>query len=191
MAKNLAHDPNQNYEFFFRGGGSVLKPNYMTRYLYPSLLGYPLGCLRLELPSIPSSRSRPQGYGSWGTDGHTFLTISKSWKPALSLQLFMKWSTEELGKDEASANPLGRAMARISQYQGNTVVEAGKSQLKKGEAMCYVVVRKSAIVLEGGKECGSEEERYVIKCGKWRSLEPPSTPGHDSWWMRLHVSMQQ
>jgi hypothetical protein len=60
-------------------------------------------------------------------------------------------------------------MARISLYQGNTVLESGKFQLRKEEGMVYVVKRSSVVVLGGIDKgrFGREEERYVVKCGEW------------------------
>jgi hypothetical protein len=158
----------QDTELLFRGGSSVLKPNHITRYTYPSLCGYPPGCLRLQPPSHSHQRSRPQGANSWGKDGHTFLTITRTWKPALDEAHFTAWSTVELKKDGQSANPLGRAMARISQYVGNTVLESGKFQLRRGEEMVYVVKRTSVVVLGGADKgkFGKEVEEYVVPCGK-------------------------
>ncbi|KAG9185751.1 hypothetical protein G6011_07082 [Alternaria panax] len=169
MAKSVHFHPQPPAtasEFLFHGSGTVLKPNHITRYIYPSLCGYPPGCLRLQPPSNPSSRSRPQGSGSWGTDGHTFLSITNTRRPALDSVSFREWSARELQNDGKSGNPLARAMARISLYQGNTVLEAGKFLLRQGEGMCYVVTRRSVVVLGGGDageaSLGREEERDQI-----------------------------
>ncbi|KAH8624368.1 hypothetical protein IG631_21107 [Alternaria alternata] len=133
--------PQPKTEYLFHGSGTVLKPCHITRYIYPSLCDYPLGCLRLQLPSNSSSRSRPQGSGSWGTDGHTFLSITNTQKLAPHSASFAEWSTRELERDRKSKNALARGMARMSLYVGNTVLEAGKFQLRRGEGMCFVVVR--------------------------------------------------
>jgi hypothetical protein len=98
-----------------------------------------------------------------------------------------------LEKDNESGNPLARAMARISLYQGNTVLESGNFQLRKEEGMVYVVKRSSVVVLGGIDKgrFGREEEGYVVKCGEWRGLCPPMVKGreYDCWWARLHVSV--
>jgi hypothetical protein len=103
-----------------------------------------------------------------------------------------------LERDRKSKNALARGMARMSLYVGNTVLEAGKFQLRRGEGMCFVVVRRSVVVLEGGggghgdkKGFGREEERYVIPCTEWRGMMPPMVEGkeYDCWWVRLHVSV--
>jgi hypothetical protein len=59
-------------------------------------------------------------------------------------------------------------MARISQYVGNTVLESGKFQLRRGEEMVYVVKRTSVVVLGGADKgkFGKEVEEYVVPCGK-------------------------
>lgn len=195
MAKNQADTKKvhfQDAELFFRGGGSVLKPNHITRYIYPSLCGYPKECLRLQLPANSAKRSRPQGANSWGEDGHTFLTITKALKPAPTEAQFAQWSTVESAKDTQSKNPLGRAMARVTKYAGNTVLESGKFALKRGEPLVYIVKRKTVIPLGGSDtgRFGREEKEYRIECGKWRSMQPPMVKGHehDCWWTRLHVS---
>lgn len=184
-------DP-QGSELFFRGGASVLKPNHITRYIYPSLCGYPKACLRLQPPANSKKRSRPQGANSWGEDGHTFLTISKALKPAPTNAQFTQWSTTEVDKDLKSKNPLGRAMARVTKYAGNTVLESGKFALKKGAPLVYVIKRTTMIPLGGSdvSKFGREEEEYRIECDKWRSMQSPTMKGHehDSWWTRLHVS---
>lgn len=202
MAKTVhfePHTPNPDSDYLFHGSGTVLKPCHITRYIYPSLCDYPPGCLRLQLPSNSSSRSRPQGSGSWGTDGHTFLSITNAQKLAPHSASFAEWSTRELERDRKSKNALARGMARMSLYVGNTVLEAGKFQPRRGEGMCFVVVRRSVVVLEGGgggghgdkKGFGKEEERYVIPCTEWRGMMPPMVEGkeYDCWWVRLHVSV--
>ncbi|KAJ4369049.1 hypothetical protein N0V83_006132 [Neocucurbitaria cava] len=154
-------DP-QGSELFFRGGASVLKPNHITRYIYPSLCGYPKACLRLQPPANSKKRSRPQGANSWGEDGHTFLTISKALNPAPTNAQFTQWSTTEVSKDLKSKNPLGRAMVRVTRYAGNTVLESGKFALKKGAPLVYVVKRTTVIPLGGSDvgKFGREEEEY-------------------------------
>ena len=176
MAK---HEPKH----FFRGGGSILKPNHITRYEYPCPLQYPVAALRLQHPINPSQRSRPQGRGDFGPSGSIFLTITHAHSAAPTQAHLTADSTH----DKSSANPLGRAMARITQYPGNTLLQSGK--FKKREGLVYVVKRTTNIPLGGedkGK-FGKEEEVYVIPCSEWRGLMPQSRPGHDSWWQRLWV----
>ncbi|CAO2651123.1 Nn.00g094200.m01.CDS01 [Neocucurbitaria sp. VM-36] len=198
MAKKAALKPKklnlQESELFFRGGASVLKPNHITRYIYPSLCSYPKACLRLQPPTNSNKRSRPQGANSWGEDGHTFLTITRALKAAPTKVQFTQWSKVESAKDLQSKNPLGRAMARITKYAGNTVLESGKFAQKKGQPLVYVIKRTTVIPLGGSDEgkFGREEEEYRIECGKWRSMQPPTVKGHehDSWWTRLHTLYQ-
>lgn len=168
----------------FRGSASVLKPHHMTRYIYPSLCGYPVSSLRLQTPVNSTQRSRPQGSLSWGTDGHTFLTITRAYLSPLS-----KVELEEQHREEKKgSSSLGLAMARVTKYAGNTVLESGKFSLKGYPSLVYVIKRKTSIVQAQG-EFGIEEKTYIIECDKWRSLMPPTEQGrgHDSWWMRLHV----
>lgn len=187
--RGILKPPAEQSEIFFRGGGSVLKPNHITRYVYPSLCGYPQEYLRLQNPVNSKRRSRPQGSLCWGTDGHTFLTITRSYRGAPSRTDFEHMSAEERKQDDDSANPLGRAMTRMTKYTGNTLLESGKFALKKGESLVYVIKRTTSILLTGreGQHFGVEQETYIIECNKWRALTPPTDPGHDSWWMRLHV----
>jgi hypothetical protein len=185
-------------DFFFHGSGTVQKPHHMTRYLYPSLCGYPKGCIRLQTPVNSTRRSRPQGSGSWGTDGHIFLSISNTPECINCSEIaFDAWSEVNMKKDEESGNGLARAMSRMSKYRGNTLLEAGKFQLKKGADMVYVIKRTSVLLLEGsdgrGEErYGTEECRYTIECKRWRDAMPRMTKGreHDHWWTRLHVSLR-
>lgn len=172
----------------------MLQPNHITKYVYPSLCGYPKECLRFQAPVNSFKRSRPIGSNSWGQDGHNFITISKSRKPppaSTNLQ-WDCWSVDARAKELESDNKLGMAMARVTKYVGNTLLESGKFQLKKGQSLVYVVRRTTMITLTGDMagQFGREEEVYIIPCEKWRSLMPPTHPGHehDTWWMRLHVS---
>jgi hypothetical protein len=186
----LKPPPKPLFDTFFRGGGSVLKPNHITRYIYPSLCGHPATSLRLQNPVDSKKRSRPQGAFSWGVDGHAFITITRSYRDEPTKSAFEHASTRDSEQDGKSANPLGRAMARVTKYAGNTLLESGKFALGKGEPLVYVVKRTTAIVPTDG-EVGKEEDMYVIECGRWRGMMPMTEPGHDSWWMRLHVSFEE
>lgn len=104
---------------------------------------------------------------------------------------FDAWVVGEKARDKSSANPLGRAMRRVSGYQGNTTLESGKFVLEKGQGLVYVVKRTTMVPL-GGKDKGKfgrDEDVYTIKVGDWYNMRPPMEEGreHDSWWMRLHV----
>ncbi|KAL6703292.1 hypothetical protein ACN47E_009999 [Coniothyrium glycines] len=195
-----AHAQNQaqNSRTFFCGGGNVLQPNHITRYIYPSLCGKPKECLRVQAPANTTRRSRPQGSGSWGDGQHNFITVSNSRKasPADSKSVWDAWSLSERVSEATSENEerLGRAMARVTKYVGNTLLESGKFQLKKGGPLVYIVKRTTKLLLAGDMDgqFGTEEEMYTIPCEKWRSMIPPTYPGyeHDTWWMRLHCLYQ-
>ena len=185
--QNSRTPPKPPSDTFFRGGGSFLKPNHITRYIYPSLCGHPATCLCLQNPVDSKKRSRPQGAFSWGVDGHAFITITRAYRDAPTTSAFEYASKRDVEQDSRSENPLGRAITQVTKYAGNTVLESGKFALAKGEPLVYVVKRTTAIVLPSG-EVGKEEETYVIECDKWREMMPMPEPGHDSWWMILHVS---
>lgn len=88
-------------------------------------------------------------------------------------------------RDAASANPLGRAMARVAAWAGHTLLESGKFRTREG--FVYVVRRRSCVVLAGGGGgFAREEAEYNIPCSR-RTMKPPSEPGHDSCWQRLRV----
>jgi hypothetical protein len=171
-----------NSDIFFRGGASLLKPNHVTRYEYPCLLHFPLASLRLQLPSNASKRSRPQGQSraDFGVDGTTFLTVTRAYHDAAS---FSHTSARGQALDMQSSNPLGRAVARVTKYPGNTLLQSGKFATPQG--LVYVVKRVTSVAAPRG-ECVREEQVYDIACTAWRGMQPPSEPGHDSWWMRLH-----
>jgi hypothetical protein len=173
---------NATSDVFFRGGASLFKPNHVTRYEYPCLLHFPLSSLRLQLPHNASKRSRPQGQSraDFGVHGTTFLTITRAYRDAAD---FSHKSKKGQDLDMKSPNPLGRAMARVTKYPGNTVLQSGKFATPQG--LVYVVKRVTSICAPGGKFV-HEEQVYEIPCTAWRGMQPPSEPGHDSWWMRLH-----
>ncbi|KAF2130744.1 hypothetical protein P153DRAFT_204239 [Dothidotthia symphoricarpi CBS 119687] len=174
----------QDPEIFFRGGSNVLKPNHITRYQYPHPLDHGIPALRLQLPANSAKRSRPQGHGDFGIDGATFLTITRSYREPPTEADFRSWSDTETKRDAKSRNPLGRAMTRMTKYAGNTLLKSGKFAKRGG--LVYVVNRVTSIPL-AGDGFGKEEDTYNIPCDQWRGLKPLSTPGHDSWWQRLHV----
>ncbi|KAI8934658.1 hypothetical protein NX059_008349 [Plenodomus lindquistii] len=174
---------NQDPTLFFHSGSSTLKPNHITRYEYPHPLHHGIAALYLQAPLNASTRSRPQGRGTFGPNGATFLTITRS-------MLHLHSATEltsQSAHDKASANPLGRAMARVTKYPGNTVLQSGKFRKRRG--FVYVVKRITSIPIEAAKGEGGymrEEAVYEIACSEWRGMRPGSVPGHDSWWQRLH-----
>ncbi|KAH9875199.1 hypothetical protein J1614_004689 [Plenodomus biglobosus] len=173
-------DPNSG--LYLHGGASVLKPNHITRYEYPNPLHYGIEALYIQSPTDAATRSRPQGRGDFGPHGAVFLTISRS-TCALSTDIEL---ISETANDKSSTNPLGRAMARVTRYPGNTLLQSGKFKTKEG--FVYVIKRTTSIPLNGvdGRSFAREEALYVVPCSQWRSMKPPSTPGHDSWWQRLH-----
>jgi hypothetical protein len=177
--------------FSFRGNGSVLSPHHMTRYIYPSHLSLPKSWLLLQSPANASERSRPVGRASYGTNGTDFVTITPSGRPPPTKTQFDAWLTAEKADDGESGNPLGRAMRRVSGYQGNTVLESGKFRMRKDGPLVYVIRRRTSVLL-GGKDEGGfgvDEDLYEIECKKWWDVRPERKEGegHDSWWMRLHV----
>ncbi|KAF2829882.1 hypothetical protein CC86DRAFT_177091 [Ophiobolus disseminans] len=171
--------PPSTSDIVFRGGASILKPNHITRYSYPCTLHLFLSRLRLQTPVNASQRSRPQGRSDFGIDGSTFLTISRAYRTAPHRSAL----AIEREADSTSTNPLGRAMSRVTKSAGNTLLQSGKFQLRDG--MTYVIKRTTTIPLADGA-FAREEDVYEIPCQAWRSMRPPSAPGHDSWWMRLH-----
>lgn len=191
-AHHLSPHPSSS-EFFFRGNGSFLSPNHVTRYIYPSPLNYPLSNLRLQPPANPTKRSRPLGRSSFGgPEGTVFLTITPAGRPAPTRAQFDAWIAGEKARDKKSENALGRAMRRVVAYQGNTLLESGKFKLRKEGPLVYVVKRTTVVPLGGTDEgrYARDEDVYEIGVGEWYNLRPPTAQGegHDSWWMRLHVS---
>ncbi|KAF1997948.1 hypothetical protein P154DRAFT_578477 [Amniculicola lignicola CBS 123094] len=178
--------PGPNDPYAFRGGGSVLKPNHMTRYLYPCLLGYPASSFRLQIPKWSTHRRRPQGQGAFDK---TFITLTRAANPPPNLSQFKSWILAETAKDKHDENPIGRAMKRVTRYPGNTLLESGKFKLKRGdEGLFYIVKRTTSLVL-GGDQQGQvavDEDCYGIPCARWRELQPYCRSGPDSWWVRLY-----
>lgn len=78
-------------------------------------------------------------------------------------------------------------MRRVTGYQGNTLLQAGKFKLQG--RLVYIVKRTTMLPLGGGDEgmYRKDEETYDIPCEQWRALKPPGE-NHDSWWVRLYVS---
>ena len=171
MPNPAPHDSS----LFFRSGASVLKPNHITRYEYPCPLKFPLSSLRLQSPVNASQRSRPQGRGDFGIDGSVFITITRAYRSGSD---FASTSARECLEDSRCKNPLGRAMARVTKYPGNTVLQSGKFKLRNG-GLAYVIKHRTSVPLGHG-EFGREEQVYEIPCETWRNMQPPSEPGHDS-----------
>lgn len=169
----------------FRGGASVLKPSHITRYEYTCTLHLPLSSLRLQRPVNASQCSRPQRRGDFGPDRSIFLTITRAYRDLLTKDDFVHMSSQELEVDLQHKNPLGRAMTRLTKYPGNTLLQSGKFQMQMKGEMNFVIKRITSIPLSNGG-FGKEVEVYEIPCKEWRDLRPPSSPGHDSWWLRLH-----
>jgi hypothetical protein len=152
-------------EFFFRGNSNVLTPHRTTRYIYPSYLSFPKFCLLLQAPVNASKRSGPVGRASYGSRRSDFLTLTRSGRPPPTKAQFDAWVAAEKSKDKTSKNPLGRAMRRMSGYQGNTVLESGKFRLKKTAPLMYIEERKTSILLEGGG-FAFDRDVYEIECSK-------------------------
>jgi hypothetical protein len=180
--------PPQQSPYHFRGGDDVLKPNHITRYIYPSLFdnhpSYPAYALRLQNPKNAAQRSRPQGEGSWDT---TFATITRAPKPPPTNVQFNAWIVKEKKKDRACENALGRAMRRVSGWPGNTKLECGKFELKPGRFV-FVLRRTTVLVLSGADQgkYGRDEDWYQVPAEKWRAMK--TNDEWDSWWVRLYVS---
>ncbi|KAF2847775.1 hypothetical protein T440DRAFT_188282 [Plenodomus tracheiphilus IPT5] len=183
--------PSMNQDengFRFHGGSNTLKSNHITRYEYPWPLHHGIQALYLQPPSNASTRPRPQGRGDFGPNGAIFLTISRATQHATSeAELVL-----ETANDNSSTNPLGRAMARVTWYPGNTLLQSGK--FKKKEGFVYVIQRTTRIPVRnivdgdvGVRGFAREEVVYVILCSRWRGMRTGGLPGHDGWWQRLHV----
>ncbi|PSN69103.1 hypothetical protein BS50DRAFT_619787 [Corynespora cassiicola Philippines] len=180
-------------DLLFYGNASIQQPNHITRYIYPALLGYPYEYMRMQRPENPENRTRPQGPGSWGEDGHTYLTISPATlpPPASPSAHESVSAAAEREKDHEHANPLGRAMARVSRYIGNTLLETGKFELEKD--VLFFCVRRTTVVLVRGGGWLKERDFYAIRATEWRSMRPPDAGDgqgqarHDGWWERLQA----
>lgn len=164
-----------------------MKPNHITRYEYPCPLHYGIQALYIQPPINAAQRSRPQGRGDFGPNGAVFLTITRSTRQASTQADFEQQLASKTQHDKSSSNALGKAMARVTRFQGNTLLQSGK--FKKQQGFVYVIQRTTSIPLGGigSGAFGKEEATYIIPCSQWRGLKPPSEPGHDSWWQRLHV----
>jgi hypothetical protein len=181
----LAPPPPSTYPF--RAGATVLKPCHITRYKYPCLLGHAPSILILETSLHASQRRRPQGQAHFDP---TFTTITR----APEVPLFKAKFRDKFGDgDEACANPLGRAMKRVSRYPRNTLLEVGKFRFRNedGREERVVFVTKRTTVLALGKQdkgaFGNDERVYEIPAESWREMMVEGRPGHDSWWMRINV----
>ncbi|KAF2017309.1 hypothetical protein BU24DRAFT_490502 [Aaosphaeria arxii CBS 175.79] len=173
-------------DFYFRGGGNIMEAHHMTRYVYPCLFDYHKSQLLMPAPRNASQRSRPQGRGQWD---NTFISISpvqsKQNRPPTLEKFKATLSAQTRQQDCKSRNSLGRAMARISCYEGNTTLEAGKIKLKDGPY--YIIRRTTAIRLAHGEtfKAARETQTYHIPVNKWKDLKPNSSVKHDCWWQRL------
>ena len=116
------------------------------------------------------------------------MTITPSGRDPPTCAQFKHWLFAETKNDNKSTNPLGRAMRRVTAYQGNTVLEAGK--FKIGGKLMFKIKRTTMIPL-GGKDKGEyrkDAAAYEIPCEKWRAMRPPGSEDmHDCWWVRLQV----
>ncbi|KAF2689545.1 hypothetical protein K458DRAFT_462602 [Lentithecium fluviatile CBS 122367] len=124
--------PPKDSEYFFRGNDNVLSPHHMTRYIYPSYLSYPKSYLLLQPLANGHKRSHPVGRAFFSPNGSEFVTITPSGRQPPTKAQFDAWLNAEKAIDKKSRDPLGRAMRRVSGYQGNTVLESGRFRLKKG-----------------------------------------------------------
>lgn len=175
----------ENSELFFRGGASLLKPNHITRYEYPCKLHLPLSSMRLQTPVNASKRSRPQGQGraDFGIEGTTFLTVTRAYRNVSTKTELEGIFDFEKEQDARSPNSLGQAMSRVTKYAGNTLLQSGKFMTKEG---LKYIIKRTTVIPTSDKSFFRDEAVYEIPCGQWRAMQPPSRPGHDSWWMRLH-----
>jgi hypothetical protein len=103
-----------------------------------------ISALYLLAPKNASQRSHSQGCRDFRSDGAIFLTITHAHSAAPTAADLQSLLAEEIMRDRASANPLGRAMARITNYPGNTVLQSGKNR-KRDEGFVYIVKRTSRI----------------------------------------------
>lgn len=172
-------------EVHSRGNGSVLKPNHITRYIYPALL-YPKHSLLLQGPFNCSQRSRPQGSGSWDT---TFVTIDRASRPLLTQGQFAQYVTANKPSDHKSRNPLDRAMRRVTAWPGNTILECGKFELQGPPRTVFVIKRTTVLMLDS-RSFARDEDMYEIPAHKWNRMMSERTDlnTHDYWWVRLNVS---
>ncbi|KAF2655783.1 hypothetical protein K491DRAFT_778468 [Lophiostoma macrostomum CBS 122681] len=182
--------PGAVSEFHFRGGGSVLQPNHITRYVYPTLLGYPKSALRLQMPSHAATRSRPHDQGMCD---NTFVTISPVGKPRPNKAQFQSWIVNEKERDKKCPNPVGRAMRRVTGFRGNTMLECGKFKLGP-DRLVYVLKRTTVLwCQEQGQQrtYATDTARYEIRADKWRDMRPRTAEPdeHDCWWVRLYDLM--
>jgi hypothetical protein len=101
-----------------------------------------LPTLRLQAPYNAFNRSRPKGQslGDFSTDGTTFMTIIRAYRDATN---FSNTSTREQEIEMKSINPLGRALTRVTNHAGNTLLQSGKFATKRG--LMYVIKRLMSI----------------------------------------------
>jgi hypothetical protein len=149
--------------FPWRGQHPQTQPHHPLRVPLSS----PLPRRRPPLPISlnPTQRSRPQGRGDFGPDGSIFLTITHSYSAAPTQPEFQMKLASETVRDKGSANPLGRAMARVTQYPGNTLLQSGK--FKRREGFVYIVKRPS-----GRREVVQSMERMKMEKTKgwWKDV---------------------
>lgn len=156
-----------------------MQEHHMTQYIYPSLVGQELSALRLQTPLHASQRYRPKGGSEIDLE---FVTITNKRKDPPTTKQFNVWVVAEGKKDHTSENPLGRAMRRVTGFQGNTILRMGKFELEG--RMTLIIQRKTLIALSDGRS-GMDEATYEIPVEQWKYMHVQAWPGHDSWWRRL------
>ena len=116
-----------------------------------------------------------------------FITVTNAGRAPPTPQEFDKYLKSVKAKDRQTANPVGKAMRRVTAYAGNTILEMGKFKLGPNR-LVYIIKRTTMIELGSGArgQHAKDEDEYEIPESEWKSLCPPTTPGHDSWWRRLN-----
>lgn len=146
-------------EFFFRGGGTTLKPHHKTRYIYPSKCDYDLERLRFHTPHNYQNRRRPQGEGAYDT---TFLTVTSAGRRPPTKEEFNQRINAEKTAEKASMNPIGRATRRVVAYAGNMLLEMGKFKL--GSQILVYVIKRTTMIELASDGFGRDEDTYEIPC---------------------------